>query len=192
MMRSGPNRGSALHFEAGSSTLARPFFPCQNCAVMSFWFSGCCAPRATTTSQRPASETIFSAFSNPCSRIHVAGHYCERFHFELRRIQSQNDGHGIVGAWIGVNDHPPRRDLRKSIRLKNKNEERNKNERSPEGCFTGKVLSRGVTTAACPRWMPTSGLPSYRPASREFRAAPVRSSCSARAPRCRRSGFRWS
>src|ERR1700723_2003673 len=36
MRRSGPKRGSALHFEGGNSTLARPFLPCQNCAVISF------------------------------------------------------------------------------------------------------------------------------------------------------------
>ena len=44
MMRSGPKRESALHFEAGSSTPARPFGPCQYCAVISFWLRGCVAP----------------------------------------------------------------------------------------------------------------------------------------------------
>ena len=36
MMRSGPNRESALHLLAGNSTLAKPFLPCQYCAVISF------------------------------------------------------------------------------------------------------------------------------------------------------------
>ncbi len=36
MMRSGPNRGSALHLDGGNSTLAKPFLPCQNCAVINF------------------------------------------------------------------------------------------------------------------------------------------------------------
>src|SRR6267154_331739 len=30
IMRSGPNRGSFLHFAGGNSTLARPFFPWHN------------------------------------------------------------------------------------------------------------------------------------------------------------------
>ena len=47
-------------------------------------------------------------------RVHVAWHYRQRLHFELRRIQSEDDGHGIVGAWIGVDDHAPRCSLRKA------------------------------------------------------------------------------
>src|SRR6266850_141299 len=69
MIRSGPNRASTLHLLGGSSMLARPFLPCQNSAVMSFWKSGCCAPAAMGMSQRLASETMRSAFSRPCLAV---------------------------------------------------------------------------------------------------------------------------
>src|SRR6267378_722235 len=73
MIRSGPKRASTLHLLGGSSMLARPFLPCQNSAVMSFWKSGCCAPAATGISQRFASETIRSAFSRPCLAVVLPG-----------------------------------------------------------------------------------------------------------------------
>src|SRR5882757_1073663 len=73
MIRSGAQRGSFLHLLGGSSTFASPFCPCQNSAVINFWNSGCCAPAATRMSQRFASDTIRSAFSNPCAAVTFPG-----------------------------------------------------------------------------------------------------------------------
>src|SRR5579859_3838532 len=73
MIRSGAHRGSFLHLLGGSSRFANPFCPCQNSAVINFWKRGCCAPAATRMSQRFASDTIRSAFSNPCAAVTFPG-----------------------------------------------------------------------------------------------------------------------
>src|SRR5271165_3321144 len=73
MIKSGPNRASTLHLLGGSSIFARPFLPCQNSAVISFWNRGCCAPAATGMSQRSASETMRRALSRPCAAVTLPG-----------------------------------------------------------------------------------------------------------------------
>jgi len=104
---SGPKRGSALHLEGGNSTSARPFFPCQNCAVINFWLRGCCAPPATVTSQRPASERSSAHSPNPAGR-HVAGTTSELQTLNSGEFKRKDDGHGIVSAWICIDNHAPR------------------------------------------------------------------------------------
>src|SRR6266849_2855995 len=59
------------------------------------------------------------------SPIHVARHHGKSFHFELRRIQSENDGHGVVGTGVGIDNYTPRRSLGGGSSRQEKNEERN-------------------------------------------------------------------
>ena len=46
----------------------------------------------------------FKGVFQPLLAVDVAGNYGERFDFEFGRVQGQEDGHGIVGAGIGVDD----------------------------------------------------------------------------------------
>src|SRR5438270_13582662 len=66
--------------------------------------------------QRNDLESIFQTLA--C--IDISGHNRKRFDLEFRRVQGEQDGHGIVDTGIGVNDHPLGR-LRCTRRQKKKN-----------------------------------------------------------------------
>ena len=104
MIRSGPKRGSAVHFEGGVGNVGEAVRAVPELGgdelLKERMLRATGDGNVASIGERDERERVLQALR--CG--HVAGNHGQRSNVELGRIQREEDGNRVVGAGIGVDD----------------------------------------------------------------------------------------
>ena len=141
MIRSGPKRESALHFDArqldsGQTILAVPELRRDQLLIQRMLRSAG-HRQIASPGERHQLERVLQTLPP----VDVAGHDGQRLDFQFGRVQGQQNRHRVIDTRIGINDHAPRRLCQCGDR-KTKGYKQNDADTWCENRFIGKVLLR--------------------------------------------------